>query len=306
MDAPGRHHAPDDLLPTQPMNVRWSSVAGARDLATTVAWQHVVLIACICIILLPACRNTPKRSNDHFNLTARSQFGSSGRELTEYQSAVSGLLSAIPRSSPFKVDVWTDKEVYEIGDSMTFFYRADRDVYVTLIDVGTGGRMQVVFPNKFSSDHHIAGGRVYRIPEENAGFTIYVQGPPGVERIKVIATESPFSILGEGPERSVHIFPQLDIRRAQEIKLVTKRLADELWAHAYTEIEIVPRGSKENGSGRTREIKPKPPEKPVDIIGVPGAKLERPAADQETGVSVVPIPNGEKGSEIDHQGFAAP
>ncbi|MEW6684441.1 MAG: DUF4384 domain-containing protein [Nitrospirota bacterium] len=195
--------------------------------------------------------------------------------------------------------------MYEIGDTMTFFYRANRDVHITLIDVGTSGRMQIVFPNKSSSDQLVAGGRVHMVPEEDAGFTIHVQGPPGVERIKVIATERPFSVWGEGVARSAHIFAQLDTRSAQDIELVTKRLADELWAHAYTEIEIVPRRADKDGSERAREIKPKPPEKPVDIIGVPGVKLDEPA-DQETGMSVVPIPDAERESEAGPQEHGTP
>lgn len=312
MEALGRHHSPAELQPVPPIDVEGSSVPGGRHPATLVGcratklgWRCVVLIFCVCIGVLSACRSTPKLTTDRVSLTARSPLGASDRELIEYQSAVNRLLAATPPPSGLDVEVWTDKRVYEIGDTITFFYRANRAVHVTLIDVGTSGWMQIVFPNKSSSDQHIAGGRVHMVPEEDAGFTIHVQGPPGVERIKVIATERPFSIWGEGMDRSAYIFPQLDIRRAQDVELVTKRLADELWAHAYTEIEIVPQRADKDGSERAREIKPKPPEKPVDIIGVPGVKLDEPA-DQETGMSVVPIPDAAKESEAGPQEHGTP
>jgi hypothetical protein len=309
MDASGRYHTPTELDPVHPIDAQRSPIVEASSpgktvgcMASGLTWQYVVLLCFVYILLIPACRNTPKMANDYSHPAAHSPVGPSASdgEFVKYQSAVNQLLSATPQSSPFKVEVWTDKRVYEIGDTMTFFYRANRDVHVTLIDVGTSGRMQIVFPNKSSSDQLVAGGRVHMVPEENAGFTINVQGPPGVERIKVIATERPFSLWDGTMDRNADIFPQLDTRRAQDIELVTKRLAEELWAHAYTEIEIVPRRAREDGSERTREIKPKPPEKPVDIIGVPGAKLDEPA-DQETGMSVVPIPDATKEPEASPQ-----
>jgi hypothetical protein len=257
------------------------------------------------MLLLSACRNILEVPIDQVNLPANFPVGSSEREFDEYQFAVDQLLAAIPRSSSATVEVWTDKEVYEIGDTMTFFYRSNRDVYLTLIDVGTSGRMHVIFPNEFLSDNLVAGNRTYTVPHEDAGFSIYVTGPPGVERIKVIATERPVSLFGEGVERGVHIFPQFDGRRAQDIELITRKLLNETWAHAYTEVEVVPNGTRESGSARPREIKPKPPEKPIDIIGVPGAKFENPS-DRETGISVGPLPKGKPASEMDRQGNVVP
>jgi hypothetical protein len=275
-------------------------------------WQEVVLISSLCIAFFPACHRTSKMLNDRSspphsphsisnpfdeNTPGMRTDGAIGLSDPAYRSAVTRLLSAAPAGSSFKVEIWSDQEVYEIGDEMTLFYRANQDAYITLIDVGTGGRMQVILPNRFSRDHLITAGRIYTIPAENADFTIYAKGPAGIEQIKIIATEAPFSIGNEPSEP--------DIRTAEEIALITRSLEKERWAQGIAEIEIVPKGSKEKGSGRSREIKPKPPEKPVDIIGVPGVKRER-SPDQERGVSAIPVPQNENESEVGHPGNVKP
>ena len=97
--------------------------------------------------------------------------------------------------SDFRVEVWTDKTEYHIGEKdMKFHFRSERDCYLTLIDVGTSGNVIVIFPNLFHQNNFIKAGIEYVIPNEDDGFKIEVGGPPGIEKIFVIASISRIEI----------------------------------------------------------------------------------------------------------------
>jgi hypothetical protein len=89
-----------------------------------------------------------------------------------------------------------EKLVYaRVGDVIRLNVRADRDCYLTLINVGTSGKVTVLFPNQYRRDGFIRGGRVYRT--ETRGempFKIRATGPAGRELVKVIATREPLDL----------------------------------------------------------------------------------------------------------------
>lgn len=82
-----------------------------------------------------------------------------------------------------------------IGDVIRFNFRAERDCYLTLINVGTSGRVTVLFPNQYQPDGFIQAGRTYRTG--TAGempFKIRAHGPAGRELVKIIATVEPLDL----------------------------------------------------------------------------------------------------------------
>ena len=82
-----------------------------------------------------------------------------------------------------------------IGDIIRLNFRANRDCYMTAINVGTSGRVTVLFPNQYQTDGWIQGGKVYQT--ETRGempFKIRAAGPPGRELVKVIATLEPLEL----------------------------------------------------------------------------------------------------------------
>src|SRR5688572_30012080 len=94
------------------------------------------------------------------------------------------------KDSKLKVSVWADREdsTYEIGEEAVFFFKADQDSYVTLLNVGTSGRITVLFPNKWDKENYVRAGKVYRVPPEDAGYKFQMGGPAGTEVLKAIAT----------------------------------------------------------------------------------------------------------------------
>jgi hypothetical protein len=110
----------------------------------------------------------------------------------------------------FKVEVWGNRSVgaseldnapdekwveANVGDAIRFNFRAERDCYLTLINVGTSGKITVLFPNKYQPDGQIQAGKVYRT--ETPGempFKIRAHAPAGRELVKVVATLKPLNL----------------------------------------------------------------------------------------------------------------
>ncbi|HPE70751.1 MAG TPA: DUF4384 domain-containing protein [Candidatus Competibacter sp.] len=115
---------------------------------------------------------------------------SSGKDLTPVQRPLADL--AAPQSG-LKVTAWVDHpdNTYAFGEPVVLSVKTDQDAYLTVLNVGTSGKVQVIFPNRFQKDHRVAAGQVIQIPDKKSKFSFQVQGPAGLELIKVIATQTP-------------------------------------------------------------------------------------------------------------------
>ncbi len=102
----------------------------------------------------------------------------------------------VPQVDPdFNIDIWTDRVKYRMGDKISFYCRANRDCYLTLIDIGSGGNITILFPNRYVQTNMIRANTIYRIPSDNYdNFEFVVEGPTGLERIKAIASLTPLEI----------------------------------------------------------------------------------------------------------------
>src|SRR3972149_5594020 len=87
-------------------------------------------------------------------------------QTNSYDTAVEQILTIDGNGddvSPLNVKVWTDKTKYRIGEPVTFYFTADQDCYITLLDQGTSGTLRVLFPNPYQQDNFVrAGGRARR------------------------------------------------------------------------------------------------------------------------------------------------
>jgi hypothetical protein len=189
-----------------------------------------------------------------------------------YDVAVEQVLIAENSTDPFHVKIWTDKNQFRIGDPVTFYFSSDRDCYMILFDQGTSGVLRVIFPNPYQRDNFIQAGKTYAVPGPGAGYEIRVDGPPGIERIKALASLIKTQLPGEISDRFYELSPQNGDRVRDLVLSVKKMMDDRQWTQSFLEIDIVSPDHIEGG--RPRKLKPKRPDKPVDIIGTPGA-IER-------------------------------
>lgn len=123
------------------------------------------------------------------------------------------LLDLYNPEASFFIKVWTERRAkrgssrnilvvpkkgefgqYRIGDGVTAYFQSSTDVYISMINIGPTGDITHIFPNEYSSDNHVKGGKQYTFPDKDAPFEWILQEPAGTETIKVIATKIPVDI----------------------------------------------------------------------------------------------------------------
>lgn len=109
------------------------------------------------------------------------------RDLTIEQRPIAAIVAPV---SDFKVTAWVDHKnsIYKVGETLSLFVKSNKDAYITIIDVGTSGKVHMIFPNKYQKDNRVLAHQVLQIPDRDARFRIRVGGPAGTELIKVVAT----------------------------------------------------------------------------------------------------------------------
>ncbi len=118
-------------------------------------------------------------------------------ELTPAQEEMASL-DAPP--SDMKVATWVDREdaTYKVGETVTVYVKATQDSYVTVLNIGSSGKVHVIFPNKYQTENRIVANSTLEIPGKNDAFKLKVGGPSGNDLIKVIVTNKPVEIVEEG------------------------------------------------------------------------------------------------------------
>lgn len=89
-----------------------------------------------------------------------------------------------------------------LGDVLRFHFRTEEDCYLTMVNVGTSGKVNVLFPNKLFPEGRVQAGKVYRTrsykgdPDAEIPLTIKMdpKGKPGREFVQVIASKKPLNL----------------------------------------------------------------------------------------------------------------
>ena len=195
-----------------------------------------------------------------------------------YDDNLEKLLTAKPEKPVINVRVWTEKKEYQIGETLTFNLKTDVDSYVTLMDIGSSGNATVIFPNAYHRDNFVRGGVTYQIPAVDYGFKFDVQGPPGLERIKAIATVRPGLPIDLNLQQGFHSIERGTTQGSRDIKVMADRFtksggAD--WGESTSDIFIFRKGDVYMRGSRKVPLLDKP-KKPIDMIGTPGREEGKP------------------------------
>jgi hypothetical protein len=117
------------------------------------------------------------------------------------------------------IDAWVDKEhpIYAVGQPLRVMVRPHLDAYITVVDVGSSGRVALLYPNHFQQGSRVRAGSTVDIPTKSARWQIKVGGPPGVDLIQVIASRHPLTL----PElsqlvRATEVSPTVTLGRSAE------------------------------------------------------------------------------------------
>jgi len=99
-------------------------------------------------------------------------------------------------SGKILIAAWVDhpESIYAMGEPLRLMVRPGQDAHLTVLNVGSSGRVAVLYPNHFQRDTLIKADQTVRIPDDRAGWRIEVGGPAGVDLIKVIVSKAPLTI----------------------------------------------------------------------------------------------------------------
>lgn len=97
-----------------------------------------------------------------------------------------------------RITLSTGKDSLNPGDELKLSFSADRECYLTLMDMGTSGRILRIWPNDYSgSDNKIEANVTRNFPATGDKFRFRIAGPSGTERIIAYATSEKGKILSE-------------------------------------------------------------------------------------------------------------
>ncbi len=104
---------------------------------------------------------------------------------------------------------WTDRTSYKIGESLTVYFEVKKPLHVQILDVTPDGEITTLFPNPEQKDTLCQPGTVYQAPSPSASFTFEVTGPPGIDRLKALASTSPIAMSTETQSRGIKLTQKL-------------------------------------------------------------------------------------------------
>jgi Domain of unknown function (DUF4384) len=118
------------------------------------------------------------------------------RDLTVAQKPIFQAVQQLLGVGRMEVDAWVDNRnlTYAVGQPLRVMVRPHQDAYITVVDVGSSGRVAVLYPNHFQRDARVKAGSTVKIPGDRAGWQINVNGPAGVDLIQVIASRRPLTL----------------------------------------------------------------------------------------------------------------
>ena len=90
---------------------------------------------------------------------------------------------------PFSLRLRLDKErgaTYAPGEKIKISFQVSRDSFVTLYSYDTGGRVKIIFPNRYSPHNFVRAGQIYFVEDLIDSHT-----RPGIEYVQGFATTRP-------------------------------------------------------------------------------------------------------------------
>ena len=78
-----------------------------------------------------------------------------------------------------------------VGDALVLSLASMQDCYVYVFDIGTTGKITLLFPNPFAREHRLQAGIPKLIPAFDAPYDFRLSGPPGIEVIQVFGLDQP-------------------------------------------------------------------------------------------------------------------
>src|SRR6266542_2511054 len=143
--------------------------------------------------------------------------------------------------APAQFKLWTDKTKHKIGEPVKVFFQANRNGYVTLVNVGTSGKITILYPNAYTPKHAVKAGQTYSVPSQEDPYELTLGGPEGVELVYALFTTGPTRFIEENLTKDTAFAPVNEKAEAitRDINLTVKKIPLKEQASAVLEIEVV-------------------------------------------------------------------
>ncbi|MBP7654459.1 DUF4384 domain-containing protein [Candidatus Dependentiae bacterium] len=129
-------------------------------------------------------------------------------------------------SNPFGLNIKTDKNHYNVGDSVIFFCEAAENCYVTLFAIQRDNSLSQLYPNYLSDSGFLEKGKKLQIPAQDAKFSITAEPPAGKQKVFAIATEKPGNASPFFYNKTRDINPQVAFRSLNNPETIYQRTRD--------------------------------------------------------------------------------
>lgn len=118
-------------------------------------------------------------------------------EILRAESAAKQLADMENPAQPFGVALRLagGRTSFGIGEEISFHARAERDGYLTLVDLGTDGTVAVLLPNGSIPSLQVRAGQEISFPASDAGFALQALPPAGRGMVRAFITPEPLGIV---------------------------------------------------------------------------------------------------------------
>ena len=150
----------------------------------------------------------------------------------------------------FRTWIKPQESVYQENENAVFFFKTERDCYLTVFAIDVAGNGAVLLPNKYRHDLRQTLVRAREgwvsVPGPADQFTLPVSSPFGGERVKTICTTratplvSPDSIRALDGRSPMFVFSR-DNQRFRAVGVDTALNPGE-WSEAHTMVSTIPKG----------------------------------------------------------------
>ena len=134
------------------------------------------------------------------------------QELTKSFQKISG----IKELEDVQVHLGFDREgvppEYKNEEKMKIYFKVtgkkDKKYYITILNIGTEGEINLLFPNSHNLDNKIELNKLYEVPGKGDDYDLEVYGKPGKNLIIGIVTEKPLGLVEQATIKE-EVFPLL-------------------------------------------------------------------------------------------------
>jgi len=144
-----------------------------------------------------------------------------------------------PDEDRIRMKLWAEKPRYKVGEAVKVFFETNKDAYVTLVNVGTSGRITILYPNKFSPTNDVKGGKTYSVPGSGEQYDLVLRGPTGIELVYALVTATPTKFAEANFSKDA--FPTVNDKAdvlTRDINVAIRKIPLKEQAVAAVEIEV--------------------------------------------------------------------